>query len=136
MRQGNQRPRGGGAAASGDSDGDGDDDDDDDDDKGAGGQNSQSSSRPKWTNFLQAQGSYGYEGWNGLHQEDQNLLLALAARDCATPQGTIFDANTSKYLDRTKQSGTHTGLAALVFPLIVPFAGVEVLRGTVPFNHF
>jgi hypothetical protein len=134
MRQGNQRPRGGGAAAGGDDDGD-DDDDDDEDDEGAGGQNSQSSSRSKWTNFLQAQSSYGYEGWNGLHQEDQNLLTALAARDCTTPHGTIFDASTLKYLDRTKQSGTHTGLAALVFPLIVPFAGVEVLRGTVPFTH-
>jgi hypothetical protein len=124
----------GGAAASSDDDGD-DDDDDDEADGGAGGRNSQSSSRSKWTNFLQVQSSYGYEGWNGIHQEDLNLLTALAARDCATPQGTVFDANTLRYLDRTKQSGTHTGLAALVFPLVVPFAGVEVLRGAVPFNY-
>ncbi|KAJ0425365.1 hypothetical protein BJY00DRAFT_308113 [Aspergillus carlsbadensis] len=139
MSRGNQRPRGGGAAISSDDYNgrdDGDDDNDDDEDKGgAGGRNSQSSSRSKWTNFLQAQGSYGYEGWNGLHQEDTDLLAALAARDCATPQGTVFDANTLRYLDRTKQSGTHTGLAALVFPLIVPFAGVEALRGAVPVNH-
>ncbi|KAL2833608.1 hypothetical protein BJY01DRAFT_253407 [Aspergillus pseudoustus] len=109
------------------------DDDDDEDDENGGRRNSRDSSLvTKWTPFLKLNDSYWYDGWTGVHDEEKKLLQALAERDCATPQGTVFDANTLRYLDRVSVLGSHTGLAALVFPLLVPFAGVEALRGTIP----
>ncbi|KAL3459021.1 hypothetical protein BJX64DRAFT_207847 [Aspergillus heterothallicus] len=127
------KPKGGGYLQSEDED---DDDDYDFNDGNRASSSQDDSGRSKWTPYLQSKSSYGYESWNGLHAEERKRLQDLAARNCQTPTGTVFDTNnTMQYLDKMRSYGTHTGLAALVFPLIVPFAGVEALRGGLPMSH-
>ncbi|KAL2833609.1 hypothetical protein BJY01DRAFT_239425 [Aspergillus pseudoustus] len=86
--------------------------------------------------FLKARGSYLGPHKDGIAQEDQQMCVALLARECDTPRGMILDDATFPYLQHRILERNEKAVVILLGQALVPSAEIEKLRGNVVFDGF